>query len=94
MSANLEIEREKVQCNESNQEDDKFSCSLCDHQATTKNNLKTHIQYQHEGVKYACNQCDKQYSDKKGLRRHIQAEHEGAEYTFNQCNYKLHIMVK
>ena len=40
MSANLEIEREKVQCNESNQEDDKFSCSLCDHQATTKNNLK------------------------------------------------------
>ena len=90
MSANLEIEREKVQCNESNQEDDKFSCSLCDHQATTKNNLKTHIQYQHEGVKssvlvkYACNQCDKQYSDKWIRKLHIQSEHEGVKYACNQ----------
>ena len=45
MSEILEIEHEKVQCNESNQKGVMYSCSLCDHQATTKNNLKTHIQY-------------------------------------------------
>ena len=79
MSANLEIEieREKVKCNESNQEGVKFNCSLCDHQATTKSNLKTHIQYQHEGVKYVCNECVQPFTQKQHLKTHIQTIHQG-----------------
>ena len=66
----------------------KYTCNLCDHQATKKNSLTKHIQSKHGGVRYECNQCGKQYTELGSLTKHIQSAHEGVKYACNQCNYQ------
>jgi len=56
-------------------------CNLCDQQFTQQSHLKTHIEYQHEGVKFHysfkfdCNQCEYQATRQDNLRTHIKRKH-------------------
>ena len=68
------------------EEEGKYNCNQCDHQATTQSNMTTHIKSKHEGVKYACDDCDKQFSQKQNLRMHIKSIHRGVKYACNQCD--------
>ena len=54
----------------------KYPCNQCDHQASSKGNLQTHIQ------------CDYQATQQSSLRTHIQSAHTGIKYPCNQCDYK------
>ena len=58
----------------------KFPCPQCDHKATQKGSLLTHIKSVHEGVKYPCKKCDFKATQKGNLLRHIKSTHEGVRY--------------
>ena len=66
---------------ESVHEDIRYTCSICNHQATNKENRKRHIAEVHErverpdfrtsihnGVKHPCSNCDYKAKTKSGLR--------------------------
>ena len=53
----------------------KYACNKCDHQATTKGALKSHLKSIHEGVKYNCKECNHEFSQKGTLRSHMKKVH-------------------
>ena len=55
----------------------KYTCGQCEHQATSKSNLKTHRMSIHEGIEYPCGQCEYQATTKRNLERHRRSVHEG-----------------
>ena len=64
----------------------KFACQKCDIQYASMQNLKNHIQFQHEGVKFSCQDCSKQFAVKSQLYNHIKIVHEGALFDCNKCS--------
>ena len=71
----------------------KYECNQCDHRASRKGDLTTHIQSVHEGVKYDCNQCDYKAAQQGSLTHHIQSVHEGVKYDCYQCDYRANYIV-
>ena len=53
----------------------RFSCHYCAYQATTKQDLKKHIDI-HEGVKYPCTYCEYKANRKSNLKLHIKKRHQ------------------
>ena len=66
----------------------KYNCDLCDYRATTKVNIKRHLQSIHEGVKYSCKQCEFKATQKKNVKRHVKSVHEGVQYNCDLCDYE------
>ena len=67
---------------------DRVKCPQCDHHATWKESLKTHILSMHDGMKFKCHQCDHQATQKGSLKRHILSKHDGMKFKCSQCDYK------
>jgi hypothetical protein len=55
-----------------------FSCELCDHKCTGKQNMIMHKKYIHSiDVKYfSCINCQKKFKQKSHLTRHMKSKHE------------------
>ena len=64
------------------------TCDQCDYKATTKGDLRRHLESIHEGARYTCDQCDYKPTTKGDLKRHVESIHEGVRYTCDQCDYK------
>merc|ERR1711964_598676 len=65
----------------------RYPCPHCDHQATTKGNLKIHTQSVHEGMKHPCPYCDHQASTNGNLKTHIKYVHDCGTYP---CPHRDH----
>ena len=72
----------------STNEKTKHNCNECGYQATTRGNLKTHIQSVHEKIKHPCNLCVHQATNQANLKTHIQSVHEKIKYPCNLCVYQ------
>ena len=55
--------------------------------ASTKGQLRKHIQVKHEKLRYNCNECDYMANIKDQLKIHIQVKHEKLIYNCNECEY-------
>merc|ERR1719341_2789014 len=53
----------------------KYSCTQCDHQATTKSSLARHKEAIHDGIRYPCDHCSYQATTKSSLSKHKIAKH-------------------
>ena len=56
-----------------------------DNQPRFVEQLKCHMQSQHEGVKFLCDICEKQYTSQDSLKRHQKEVHEDIKYSCGQC---------
>ena len=65
----------------------KIQCPHCEHKATKKGNLQTHIKSVHEGQKFPCPQCEYKATLKGHLQTHIKSVHEGHKFQCTQCEY-------
>ena len=66
-----------------------FTCEHCPFKTTYRDNMKTHIQGQHEGVKYSCNQCDYKCTAKGMLLKHNKLKHLSLEFKkCDECDYQ------
>ena len=55
-----------------------LKCNICDFPFNTKQYLKDHIRYVHEGKKsLKCNVCDANFTRKVVLARHVESVHDG-----------------
>ena len=66
----------------------RFPCGNCEKDFSSTNELKRHIEADHEGVRYPCNQCDYQAKEKGKLLRHIKGMHDGVEFKCHFCDFK------
>ena len=62
-----------------------YPCDLCEHSATTQNNLNSHKRNKHEGIRYSCDQCEYTDTRQDNLKQHKQSKHEGIRYPCDQC---------
>ena len=62
----------------------------CDHKATEKRHLQTHIKSVHEGQKFQCPQFEYKATEKGNLQKHIKSVHEGQTFacTLAHCDYQ------
>ena len=66
----------------------KLQCSQCDYQTVMKENMKSHVQGQHEGIKYPCTECPFTAAQLTNLRKHMLAKHDVPRYKCDQCQYQ------
>ena len=64
-----------------------YQCNKCDTKVTSKQNLKRHIDFVHEGLKVKCNICGKTFSDNSPLLRHIKKCHKNEMHYCNNCEF-------
>lgn len=65
-----------------------FSCSLCDHKATSRSELLHHLNYKHLGKKYACHQCDKEFNYERYVSSHIRRVHDSQKFSCSNCDFQ------
>ena len=78
MAVNNENEtevEEKINSNIVQNEDGKFVCGLCGKTATTRQNIRNHIQTHMDGLSYPCNSCEKTFRSDVARRMHIHRKH-------------------
>lgn len=78
MAVNSENEtevEEKINSNIVQNEDGKLACGLCGKTATTRQNIKSHIQTHMDGLSYPCNSCEKTFRSSMARRMHIHRNH-------------------
>ena len=63
-------------------------CPYCDYKATTKRNLKRHVESKHQGVCYSCDYCAYKATTKGNLKIHVESKHQGVCYSCDHCDYK------
>ena len=61
----------------------KYTCSICEYEATKKSSLKVHIQAVHLGVTHACPDCGTKFTMKSNLKKHFKNVH-SPEFTFSE----------
>ena len=61
----------------------KYTCSICEYEATKRSSLKVHIQAVHLGVRHDCPECDTKFTMKSNLKKHIRNVHSDV-FTFSQ----------
>ena len=66
----------------------RFLCPFCNHKATQRPNLITHVHSQHEGRKYNCDECDKIFNYPGTLKQHQASFHMNLRYPCHLCEYK------
>ena len=66
----------------------KYHCDKCTYVSSTKDGLKRHLDFVHEGLKVICDQCSKIYASLSALRRHTAIEHRGKLSTCDMCDYQ------
>ena len=65
----------------------KFPCDRCNYICSTKDSLKKHLDFIHEGLKVICEECDKVYASLGAMRRHKTIEHKGTRANCGMCDY-------
>ena len=78
MAVNNENEtevEEKINSNIVQNEDGKLACGLCGKTATTRQNIRNHIQTHMDGLSYPCNSCEKTFRSDVARRMHIHRKH-------------------
>ena len=100
----MEMENEKIQCNECDKEYKarrelnrhikekhegiKYACDQCNYNATQRSSLKMHKRNSHDGIKFFCDACDYKSGQLNNVTRHKQYKHEGVRYPCDQCEYQ------
>ena len=56
-------------------EGQKFQCPQCEHKATKKGHLQTHLKSVHEGQKFECTQCKYKATNKTLIQKHEKSAH-------------------
>ena len=82
-----EIERMVTDTTKYKNENGSFSCSKCEKQFVTSENLNKHIKSVHEGKRYPCSRCNKSFSQNVTLQNHIKSFHEGVRYQCDMCDH-------
>ena len=70
----------------------KFSCHICNYEATTTKNwsLHTHIKVMHKAIteaQFKCEYCEVEFSIKNSLRVHTESVHFDAAFPCQNCDY-------
>ena len=75
-------------------EGQKFQCPHCEHKATKRSHLQTHIKSVHEGQKLPCPHCEHKATQKGDLKKHIKSIHEGIFSLKAENQYTKHLVKK
>ena len=64
-----------------------FPCEKCDYRSTSKQSLRRHKQFKHDGLGYACEDCDYESVSKQQLNLHMVSKHDGEKISCDKCDY-------
>ena len=60
-------------------DNERFVCDQCRYSASTKSNLKNHINIVHNEIKsYGCDHCSQKFSQRYNLEKHMESRHKNA----------------
>jgi len=71
-----------------------LGCSFCGKDFESKQELKNHIDTEHETREYECTKCDAKFRSQEGLQSHIEYVHEGKRYQCTTCGEVLESITK
>ena len=58
---------------------EKYPCDRCEYEATSRGNLKAHIDGKHSDVVHSCEQCNYTTAWKAHLSKHVKNQHSNIE---------------
>ena len=69
--------------------DKPFSCDMCEYRANTKDNLKRHMEKEHEKVVFKCKDCEYVASSRTQLWNHALKHRKPPEMNCTACNLQF-----